>query len=76
MNAKHAESNFAYEHPALVATVVTIAIALSFLGALYASAGGGHHDAGAHGAAGSASAAAPGSAKPAATGAKPATSAK
>lgn len=70
MNAKQAESNFAYEHPALVATVITLLIAGTFLGAVWSSAKG--HHGGAHGAAGSASA----SGHPAASAPKPATSAK
>lgn len=44
------ESNFAYDHPALVATVVTLIVAGAFIYAIYASAVGHHGPTpGAHG---------------------------
>lgn len=68
--ADQRESNFFYDHPALIATVVTIGIAAAFLGAIYVNtAGHGHHKAGhgsAHPSASAPAGAAPaGSAKPA-----------
>lgn len=45
--AEQRESNFFYDHPALVATVLTMGILAGFLGAIYSSAkghGGGHGD--------------------------------
>jgi len=47
--APQPEYSFPLKHPALVATVVTIAIAAAFLGALYINATG--HPAAPHGAA-------------------------
>ncbi len=63
---------FHLQHPALVATVVTIALIAGFLGALYQSAQGHHGPS--HGAAphGSASGAKPAASAPAASAAKPA----
>ncbi len=49
MAAQRTESNFFYDHPALVATIVTIGIIGAFLGAVISSAGG-HHEGGEHGA--------------------------
>lgn len=67
--AEQRESNFFFDHPALVATVLTLGILAAFLGAIYNSAkghGGGHDPAHAGSAHPSgAPAAAGGSSKPA-----------
>jgi len=66
------ESNFAYDHPALVATVVTLFIAGAFIFAIYLSATG-HHAGASHGAGSSHGSALPaGSAPAGSAGAKPA----
>lgn len=57
-------SNFFYEHPALISTVVAIGIAGAFIGALYVSAQG-HHGPAAHGSAHPAASGAPAASSPA-----------
>ena len=73
--AKRREANFFYDHPALVATVVTMALIGGFIGAIYASTAG-HHAPGGHPRAKPAASGAPAGSAPAAPGAPAPSAAK